>query len=176
MTISKQLQLAEVWAEFAPQLERLVRAMRLDRATGEDVLQDVYLQALQKGLADVPVDQMRRWLYRVTVNRCNLAYRQAAGQKSLRKRRAERLPRNSRAQDSAEQLEQTEIMELVRQQLMRLSPQLYSVLVLRYFAELDSKEIGAILEIPHNTVRSQLRQGRLQLAGYLKNVGYEHDE
>ena len=171
-----QLQLADVWAEFAPRLERLVRAMQLDRATSDDVLQDVYLQAMRECPADLTIDEMRRGLYRVTVNRCNWEDRQAAGQQSLRKRWAEYLPRFTHARDAARRLERGEITALVRQQLLRMPPRLYSVLVLRYFAELDSKEIGAILQIPHGTVRSQLRQARLQLARYPNNVGYEHGE
>jgi RNA polymerase sigma factor (sigma-70 family) len=56
-----------------------------------------------------------------------------------------------------------------------LEPALRSVLVLRYFAELDSKEIGNILGLPDSTVRSRLRAARRKLAWELKRAGYRDD-
>jgi DNA-directed RNA polymerase specialized sigma24 family protein len=50
-----------------------------------------------------------------------------------------------------------------------------TILVLRYFAEFDSKEIAKILEMPDSTVRSHLRAGRQQLALELKRAGYQYD-
>ncbi len=69
----------------------------------------------------------------------------------------------------------SEERELVRRALQRLEPRLRSILVLRYFAELDSKEIGRVLELPGSTVRSHLRDARQQLALELKRAGYSHD-
>ena len=48
--------------------------------------------------------------------------------------------------------------EMVRRALQTLDPQTRSILVLRYFAELDSTEIGKILELPAATVRGRLRR------------------
>jgi len=50
-----------------------------------------------------------------------------------------------------------------------------SVLVLRYFQGLDSKEIGRILDMPDSTVRSHLRVARKILADELKRAGYRDE-
>ena len=59
--------------------------------------------------------------------------------------------------------------------LGRLDLPMRTILVLRYFAEFDSKEIAKILDMPDSTVRSHLRTGRQQLALELKRAGYQHD-
>ena len=64
---------------------------------------------------------------------------------------------------------------MVRQRLTCLDPQLRTVLVLRYFAQMDSQKIGNLLDLPASTVRGNLRKARLELAQQLQQVGYEHD-
>jgi DNA-directed RNA polymerase specialized sigma24 family protein len=59
--------------------------------------------------------------------------------------------------------------------LDRLEPPLRTALVLRYFLEMDSGQIGAILEEPASTVRSRLRAARQRLASELKRAGYRHE-
>ncbi|UCD53634.1 MAG: hypothetical protein JSW27_09585 [Phycisphaerales bacterium] len=46
-------------------------------------------------------------------------------------------------------------------------------LVLRYFCDMKSAEIGQTLEMPASTVRSLLRKGRLALAQALMKRGIE---
>ena len=46
-------------------------------------------------------------------------------------------------------------------------------LVLKYFCDLTSAEIGETLEMPASTVRSLLRKGRLALARALMKRGIE---
>jgi DNA-directed RNA polymerase specialized sigma24 family protein len=54
-----------------------------------------------------------------------------------------------------------------------LDPALLEPLVLRYFAGLDSTEIGSALGLNASTVRSRLREARLALAGRLMQRGVE---
>ena len=73
-----------------------------------------------------------------------------------------------------------EAVEAERARAIRLAveglPDPYrEVVVLRYFAEFDSKEIAKILDMPDSTVRSHLRTGRQRLALELKKAGYQHE-
>lgn len=166
--------LRSVWDEAAPELSRLVCAMGVDPGRADDVLQDVYLTAWRKRPREAGRVELKRWLFRVTTNRCHLEHRRAARwQKVLRG--LARLWAGSPPNDLADAAGQVEEQELVRQALRRLEPPLRSVLVLRYFAEFDSKEIGRILGLPDSTVRSRLRTARRQLALQLKRSGYRHD-
>jgi RNA polymerase sigma-70 factor (ECF subfamily) len=167
--------LPAVWDEFAPELARLACALGVDTARAEDVLQDVYLAAHQKQPRGADPSDLRRWLYRVTVNRCNLEHRR----QTRRTRLLRLLGRGGKQPPQAENAEQVagrqEERELVRRALDNLEPPLRSVLVLRYFTELDSKEIGRILGLSDSTVRSRLRTARSRLASALRRMGYDDD-
>jgi len=63
----------------------------------------------------------------------------------------------------------------VRELLETLEPELEIPLVLRYFCDLDSREIGELLELSDSPVRSRLRAARKLLAAELIKAGYEHD-
>ena len=118
--------------------------------------------------------EARNWLVRVTVNRCLLEYRR---RKRFRRAAEEILKRKEQNQSAPQQPEdriiRAEEMEAVRRGLHELEGELLTPLVLRYFLDLNSSEIGEILALNPNTVRSRLREGRLKLAQQLKAKGLE---
>jgi RNA polymerase sigma-70 factor (ECF subfamily) len=169
--------LRSVWDETAAELAHLVAAMGIARGRAADVLQEVYLAAWRKCPPGADRAELRRWLFRVAVNRCHLEHRQRARWQRVLRGVARLWSSSGRGPDqeagnTAEALCRQEDRELVRQALQRIEPRRRAVLVLRYFAGLDSKEIGRILELPDSTVRSQLRTARRQLAWELKRAGY----
>ena len=167
--------LQSVWDEITPELSRLVCAMGIAPDRVEDVLQDVYLTAWRKQPSGIGQGDLRRWLFRVTTNRCNLEHRRRSRWRKV-SRGLTRVWGGSNCQpDATDAACRTEEQELVRRALERLEPQLRSILVLRYFAEFNSKEIGDILGLPDSTVRSQLRTARQHLAWELKRTGYTDD-
>ena len=133
-----------------------------------------YLTGWRKHPEGVGETELRRWLIRVTTNRCNLEYRRRARWQSLLSG-ISRLWSNSSNGTSSRAADLEEQRELIRSTLEGIEPDLRSVLVLRYFVELDSKEIGRILEIPDSTVRSRLRTARKRLAVELKQAGYQDE-
>jgi RNA polymerase sigma-70 factor (ECF subfamily) len=172
---SAQELLPSVWDELAGELSRLVCAMGIDPGRAQDVLQDVHVAAWRKCPAEANWADLKRWLLRVTINRCNLEHRRRARWRAVLDELARLWSRSEDAADPAELVSQGEQRELVRRTLDRLAPELRSVLVLRYFAEFDSKEIGKILQLPDGTVRSRLRAARKRLALELKRSGYHHE-
>lgn len=164
-----------VWEEVAAELSRLACALGIGPDRAEDVLQDVYLTALRKPPPTSDRAGLRRWLFRVTVNRCNLEHRKLARWRRVFRGLVRRQTPSGHRGNPSEAVEAREEQELVRRALDRLKTPLRTVLVLRYFAELDSKEIGDILEMPDSTVRTHLRTARRQLALELKRAGYPDD-
>ncbi len=166
--------LESVWSETASQLSRLVLAMGLRADRVDDVLQDVYLIALRKHPPELGRDDLRLWLYRVAVNRCNLDHRRGRRWQAVWQKLVIFCPRSveSGAEDATRHDEQ---QQLVADALKTLDPELRTVLVLRYFENLNSKEIGRILELSDSTVRSHLRKARCRLAKALKGVGYDDE-
>ncbi len=155
--------LESVWPGIEPELRRTIAALGVDAARVADVLQDVYLAAWRKPPPEIEPAELRRWLFRVAINRCHLEHRRASRWRrvveSLGRLRLSRR-RSSQESEAASALVRQEEKELVRAALGRLDPQVRTVLVLRYVAEFDSKEIGQILDLPDSTVRSRLRAAR----------------
>lgn len=172
VTESPRELLESVWNDTASELSRLASAMGLPVERVQDVLQDVYLVGLQKCPRVVGRDELRRWLFRVTVNRCNLEHRRGRRWQAVLKNLAPLRPTSSdRGVEAATWYDDERRM--VAEGLKALDPVLKSVLVLRYFIDLNSKEIGCILDLPDSTVRSRLRKARRQLATALKQMGCE---
>jgi RNA polymerase sigma-70 factor (ECF subfamily) len=162
--------LRSVWDGAGPRLSRLICALGIAPGHAEDILQDVYLTAWRKAPPDMEAEDLRRWLMRVAINRCHLEHRRRARWRNVL--RALTLRRGGDSPDGAvEAVARDEQAAVVRRALGRLPHRLRSILVLRYFAELDSKEIGQILQMPDATVRSHLRTGRQRLAIVLKRAG-----
>ncbi len=157
-----------------PELARLVGAMGVEASTAGDVLQDVYLTACRKCPPRLDASELRRWLLRVTINRCNLEHRRRSRWRAVWHGLASLWGGRGRAATGVEFAQQDE-RRAVREGLARLDPQLRSLLVLRYFAELDSGEIGKILDLPSATVRGRLREARKRLAHELTRAGFGDD-
>lgn len=175
MAVPDQNLLQSVWKEAAPQLARLIGAMGISQGQREDLLQDVYLAAWQKGPPGVSSVQLRRWLVRVTVNRCKLEQRRGSLWRAKWFPLARMWSSRASADETAAASENREDRQFVQHALKKLEPDARSLLVLRYFMELDSAEIGRILERPAATIRGRLRQARQQLAEELKRAGYDHE-
>jgi len=158
-------------AEFG-RLKRIVAGMGLTASDAEDVLQDVSVEALkrpEKGLSD---EQNRRWLTKVTVNRCLLEHRRG---KTFRRRATKVLSKRwrSASRSTDERAIIAEEIEIVRKTLHQLDGSLLMPMVLRYFCDLNSTEIAEVLSLSPSTVRSRLRQARLTLAKQLIARGVE---
>jgi RNA polymerase sigma-70 factor (ECF subfamily) len=168
--------LAHWWQQCVPDLGKLVRALGIRGSRADDVLQDVYLVLREKRPAGLAGDDLRRWLMRVTANRCRLEHRQHA-----RWRRAfERLwnwGQSTSAASTIPAAEQQELGSKVEVALETLRPIEREVIVLRYFADFNSAEIGEMLDLNEATVRSHLARARRQLARELAawNPGENHD-
>jgi len=160
---------AELW-----RLKRIIAGMGLSASDGEDVLQDVSIKAIKQTRAfESPEDGMR-WLIKVTVNRCLMEHRRrrtfSRHAREILKRR-QQTKTASRATDKKVII--AEELEIVRESLQKLDDSLLGPMVLRYFCDLNSKEISEILALGPSTVRSRLREARMILAKGLLERGVE---
>lgn len=162
------------WNEAVADLARLVRALGLRGGSADDVLQDTYLVASQRRPRGLEAADLRRWLMRVTANRCRLVHRQQRRWSRVIERlwHWQRPAEESRGTTSdGGTAEQNELGQNVEAALNRLRPIEREVVVLRYFANFDSAEIGELLSMNDATVRSHLVRARKQLAKELAAWG-----
>ena len=154
-------------------LKRIVAGFGLSVPDVEDVLQDVSIQALkQPGKYRTREDGVR-WLIKVTVNRCLMEHRR---RRSFRRHTREILARRIKSTKSSsadEKVIVAEELEIVRESMQKLDDSLLGPVVLRYFCDLNSNEVGQILGLNPSTVRSRLREARMVLARRLLERGVE---
>lgn len=160
-------------AEFG-HLKRIVAGFGLSPSDGEDVLQDVSIQALKKTGKYRSREDGVRWLIKVTVNRCLMEHRR---RRSFRQRACEILRRRAESKAASkgtdEKVIDAEELEIVRESMQKLDDSLLGPVVLRYFCDLNSNEVGQILGLKPSTVRSRLREARMILAKRLLEQGVE---
>lgn len=177
---------AELW-----RLKRIIAGMGLSASDAEDVLQDVSIRALKqcRGGSRTAVSRASRprsragcprheesvkWLIKVTVNRCLMEHRR---RRTFRRHASEilkrRLETKKASKPAVENVIVAEELEIVRESLQKLDDSLLAPMVLRYFCNLNSKEVGEILALSPSTVRSRLREARMILAKRLLERGVE---
>lgn len=129
-----------------------------DRGRAEEIAQEVFLQ-LYRTLGEIESRaHLTFWLRRVTSNRCIDESRRGRW----------RIVTLDEA-DVAHDAEATDplLKRRVRQMLQRLPAQQRLALTMRYQEGLEPSEIGAVLGMPLNTVKSQLRRGLAALREWL---------
>ena len=171
---SSELNLVDVFIQEFGRLKRIVAGMGLSALDGEDVLQDVSIQVLNRPGKYQTAGKALQWLIKVTINRCLTEHRR---RKRFHRTACEILKRRSEAEQSSpssdEKIIAAEELEVVREILQQLDDSLLTPMVLRYFCDLNSKEVSQILALNHSTVRSRLREGRMVLAKRLVERGVE---
>jgi RNA polymerase sigma factor (sigma-70 family) len=169
--------LLDVFSTELGRLRRIIAGMGLSASDGEDVLQDVSIRALKQCRAGSRTavssrENSVKWLIKVTVNRCLMEHRsrrtfQTHANKILKKQ--EQAGKASKGAD--EKAIVAEELEIVRESLQELNDALLASMVLRYFCDFNSKEIGEILALSPSAVRSRLREARITLAKRLLERG-----
>ncbi|MBN1359782.1 MAG: sigma-70 family RNA polymerase sigma factor [Sedimentisphaerales bacterium] len=156
-------------------LRRIAIAMGMNRTDAEDILQDVSVKVLRYEGTFGEDSDMIRWLIRTTVNQCMTEHRRGFRQSAAKivARRPEAARPHVAGPGVPEQVGRTEEREIVRRTLLELDPVRLSVMVLRYFCHLSSQEIAQTMKWNASTVRGQLREARLILAGKLLQRGVE---
>ena len=155
---------AIVYERHAGLIYRLAYSLLQNREDAEEVLQDSFEYAFRK-LADYDDQKsaFTTWLYRITVSRCRNKRRRKWLPTSPLSLLAPQGVRDVGAKAPDEILEQTEMQRDVWNTLGQLSPKLRETAVLRYYYNLQYKEIGEILNISPKTAESRMRLAHQKL-------------
>jgi RNA polymerase sigma-70 factor (ECF subfamily) len=155
-------------------LKRIVAGFGLSSSDGEDVLQDVSIKALERSGENKTYQEHIRWLTKVTVNRCLTEHRRRRSfHRHARKILLRQAKNNTDSKRVDDKMIFAEELEIVRQSLQKLNDSLLGPVILRYFCDFNSKEVGDILGLKATTVRSRLREARMILAKQLIEQGIE---
>ena len=125
-------------------------------ADAEDVVQDVFEKLLNYSGRFESEEHLKAWLLRVTINRCKSFFRSAWQRKTT--------GLEDDFPDTPFTPDETAVVEAVN----RLPKKYRQVIYLYYIEGYATGEIAAILEMPQNTVLSQLARARKLLKTALK--------
>lgn len=161
-----------VFMEHLERLRRLVVGMGLSAEDGDDILQDVYIEAIKRPPNARDDRQVKQWLMRVTANRCMLEFR-------IRKRHRRAADRILEQWNELEpgvlgpdkQVIRDEEIEAIMECLGEMNELLRMPVVMKYYCGFNSNEIGDILKLESGTVRKRLYDGRIVLAKALMRKG-----
>lgn len=143
-------------------------------ADAEDLTQDVFVQLLKSlpgARADLP---LRPWIFVIARNKCldHLKRHKAATFSDVSGRDDEHELDVVDQQPLPDELaERADIKQVLQQAIVRLPEKYRAVVAMRYAGDLTFAEIGAVLALPENTVKTHFQRAkailRTQLAGYV---------
>ena len=153
---------ASVFSEIVQkyQKELLVIAIQIcqNRYDAEDMVQEAFLKLYARNPRFQSQEHLRRWLIRVTVNRCRDLLRAPSR-------------RHLSLMETDAVLSQPDETALAVAEAVRSLPEKYrEVVILYYYADYSTAEIGKILRRRTGTVQVQLARGREMLKEQLKEV------
>lgn len=159
-----------------PHLMAMLRVARVmvGADDAEDVAQEAVTIAWRRRADLRDTAAMRAWLLRITVNTCHnwrRARNNPAERYTLSLTEEPLLPQGLYASDPG--ASDHAIRLDLRQAIAGLEAESQQLIALRYFAGLDSTEIGALLGIPAATARTRLRRALILLRERLS--GPHHD-
>jgi RNA polymerase sigma-70 factor (ECF subfamily) len=132
-------------------------ALRLtaQHADAEELAQDVFVQLHASLWRIEDVEHLQKWLLRAIYHRSidRLRQRERQGQKLPLEALADS-PEGQAPDTGADPLAASRLYQL----LLQLQPDARAVVLMRYQDDLDPVDIAAVLDMPVNTVKSQLRR------------------
>ncbi|MEX1140150.1 MAG: sigma-70 family RNA polymerase sigma factor [Bacteroidota bacterium] len=138
------------------------------REDAEDIAQSVFVKAFEKLSTFDPKFKFFSWLYKIAVNESiNFLNR---------KKRFDTFDEDvhSGKHGQEEHFHDHEMTASIDMALLDLKTEYRVVVILNHFQELSYREIGQILDIHENTVKSRLFSARKKLKGLLLKRGISH--
>lgn len=153
-----------------PRLHALALRLCRNKADAEDMVQDVFLQAMRKWHTFRGEADPGTWLYAIAARACKARTRRKGGTDKRQVPVSQLMPWSERtvmeiaaAPGEESPSERREAISRVQAQIARLPEHLRLPLVLKDVLELSVEDTAAALGLAENTVKSRLHRARLAL-------------
>lgn len=133
----------------------------------EDAVHDAFLTVLERIEQFDEQRPFRPWFYRIVINYALKAARRAAREQLVDDSLARAGRRADPAPGPEEQAVNSELRELLKAAMAVLTPEQRTVLVLRYYLQLNEREMAVVLGRPAGTVKWRLHAARRRLRDVL---------
>ena len=140
--------------------------MMLGEADGaEDVLQETFLSIARTARSYEPRGRFRAWLMRIVRNQClNQIQARRVRRRVIAESGLDIIQPASREPSPAAQVESDERLARLRGLIAKLPELQREAIVLYAFEQMSYREIGEVLDVPINTVKTLIHRARARLA------------
>jgi len=153
-----------MYREHSARIYSMATRMAGSPQDGEDLLQEIFLQAYRKLGSFKGESSLGTWLYRLALNHC-LDY--VRSRRAKMNKLTETLDAENSVQPTAKR--QTPIAKIdLDRAVERLPDGCREAFVLHDVEGFDHKEVAALLGIAEGTSKSQVFKARMKLRGYLR--------
>jgi RNA polymerase sigma-70 factor (ECF subfamily) len=148
-----------------PQLVGAVALLCGSRAIAEDAVQEALARAWERSLRGDHIDSLPAWVTTVSMNLTRSGFRRL---------RSERRARAALETHPADLMAPAEARIDLRRVLARLPRRQREATILRYYLDLDVREIAEVMGTPEGTAKSLLARARHSLATELR-INYSEE-
>ncbi|MCR8997867.1 sigma-70 family RNA polymerase sigma factor [Brevibacillus halotolerans] len=173
LTMSKETIFESLMHEYGPKILNMVYLMIKDQKIAEDITQETFMKAYMNWDYFRGESEPKTWLYRIAINETkkyvrSWSFRTIFSKLTLQSQQQAQ----NKVTDDTESIffKQNGAVEL-RKLVLSLSPDYQQVIILRYYQELEMKEIAFILQIKEEAVRKRLSRARQQIKQMLESRG-----
>lgn len=145
----KRRVLNTLMTDYGDDLKRLAYLYVADLAESEDITQEVFIKCYHQLEQFRHESSYKTWLIRMTINQCK-DYKKSWSARNIFYRKE--IPETSYIPKQSN--------DDILHELAALAHKYKEVLILYYYEELTMREIGEVLGIKHNTVKSRLLRGK----------------
>lgn len=149
---------------------RVAFRMVPDEQDAEDIIQEVFIKLWYNLKKYRPENRFTTWLYRMIVNQCLDFMKSRIVKQRGRNENLDTLKYHPTTIAPDEVLQNKELMKLIHEAAVTLSPQQRAVFVLRDLEALAVEEVCEILSMSSGAVKSNLYYARKTLSERLKYV------
>lgn len=164
-TVTRREFIAAAIQTHADTVMRVCAVYFREKADREDAFQEAFLRLARHEGAFNDDEHLKAWLIRVTANICKDTLKSSAAKNSSLDELQEEgfSPQGSDGQEGQRSLERQEVFAA----LQSLEERYRSVLYLKYYEGYTAAQIAQALDMPENTVYTNLARGRKLLKGVL---------
>ena len=157
--------------EYGTEIKRIAFLYVKDYAATEDILQEVFISCYQHLESFRHESSYKTWLIKITINKCKDHLKRWSFRNLIYRDKMDfRLIERSTPEEEL-LLKQREL--LLVEHVLSLPIKLREIIILYYYEELSVEEIGSLLDLKVNTVKSRLHRARANLKEQLK--GWEDE-
>ncbi|MGG3915958.1 sigma-70 family RNA polymerase sigma factor [Rossellomorea vietnamensis] len=157
--------------QYETQITKLAYMYVQDWSTAQDICQEVFIKAYHSLGSFNQNSSYKTWIYRIAVNQCKDYKKSAYFRRNTVVDKFHRMFNKEIAATPEQVLLQTEENNSVSAQIFALPMKYREIILLYYYEELTTDEIGELLNIKASTVRTRLDRGRQKLKVMLQGRG-----